>query len=226
MKGTFIVIEGSDGTGKGTQAKKLHEWLQANNHKFVAFDFPQYDKPSAYFVKEYLNGRYGDLEQVSPKQASIFFAVDRFDAGRDIKKALDEGKIVIANRYVASNMGHQGGRINDPKEREQYFKWNEELEYDTLGIPKPDLNIVLFIPPEKAQQLVDQKGDRDYVGGNKRDLHEQDLDHLRKSSEVYQQLTEQFPEYYTKINCMDGDRLLSIEEVHELVIKKVRPLLQ
>lgn len=225
MRGVFIVIEGSDGTGKATQAQRLHAWLSAQGHAFVAFDFPQYDKPSAYFVKEYLNGAYGDLATVSPKRASLFFALDRFDASRQIRSALDAGNIVVANRYVASNMAHQGGRIPD-SEREAYFAWNDELEYSILGIPKPDLNIILYIPPEKAQQLVDQKGHRDYVGGTKRDLHEADIDHLRKSSLVYKQLAQQFPNHFTLIDCMDGERLLSIDEVHERVIKHVKNALK
>lgn len=223
MKGVFIVIEGTDGTGKATQTKKLTECLQAKGLNVATFDFPQYDSPSSFFVKEYLNGKYGT--EVSPYKASLFYALDRFDAGAKIREALSEGKIVISNRYVASNMGHQGGKIEDPKRRHEYFKWNDEIEYGILGIPKPDLNIVLFVPAEIAQKLVDNKGTRDYVGGAKRDLHEKDLAHLKRAEQVYLEIVRLFPNQFTLIDCMDNNNLMNIDEIHAKVVEKVLPFL-
>ncbi|MCX6708594.1 MAG: dTMP kinase [Candidatus Woesearchaeota archaeon] len=223
MNGVFIVIEGTDGTGKATQTKKLTEYLQAKGCDVAAFDFPQYDSPSSFFVKEYLNGKYGT--EVSPYKASLFYALDRFDAGAKIREALSEGKIVISNRYVASNMGHQGGKIDDPKRRHDYFKWNDDIEYGILGIPKPDLNIVLFVPAEIAQKLVDNKGTREYVGGAKRDLHEKDLSHLKKAEQVYLEIVRLFPNQFTLIDCMDDDRLMNIDEIHAKVVEVVQAFL-
>ena len=223
MKGVFIVIEGTDGTGKATQTKKLTEYLQAKGYNVATFDFPQYESPSSFFVKEYLNGKYGT--EVSPYKASLFYALDRFDAGAKIREALSEEKIVISNRYVASNMGHQGGKIDDSKKRHEYFKWNDDIEYGILGIPKPDLNIVLFVPAEIAQKLVDNKGSRDYLGGAKRDLHEKDLTHLKKAEQVYLEIVRLFPNQFTLIDCVEGDRLLNIDEVHTKVVEKVQAIL-
>ncbi|MBW2970150.1 thymidylate kinase [Candidatus Woesearchaeota archaeon] len=219
MKGVFIVIEGTDGTGKATQSKKLAEYLQSKGKTVEIFDFPQYDRPSSFFVQEYLNGKYGS--EVSPYKASLFYALDRFDASFRIREAINAGKIVISNRYVASNMGHQGGKIDDTKKRYDYFKWNDELEYGILGIPKPDLNIVLFVPAAIAQKLVDGKGDRNYIGGTKRDLHEQDLSHLKRAEQVYLEIVRMFPEQFCLIECMDGERLMTIDEVHAKVVEKV-----
>ena len=103
MKGAFIVIEGTDGTGKGTQSQKLVKYLKNKGQEVVLFDFPQYDKPSSYFVQQYLNGKYGEIEEVGAYKASLFFALDRFDASSQIRKALEEGKIVVSNRINSNS---------------------------------------------------------------------------------------------------------------------------
>ena len=217
------MIEGTDGSGKTTQFEKLVLRIE----KPVAlFDFPQYSKPSAYFVEKYLNGGYGTLEQIGPKLGSVFYAVDRFDAGFAIRKAEEEGKICISNRYIGSNMGHQGGKIMGKKERKEYFEWLYELEFGILGIPKPDINIILHMPAEMAQKMVDKKSAnmRQYAGGKKRDLHEADLGHLKHAEEVYLEIAELFPENFVVVECVENGKLLSVDEIHEkvwAVVKKV-----
>ncbi len=222
MKGVFIVIEGTDGTGKGTQTQKLVEYLKNQGKDVAVFDFPQYGQPSCHFVERYLNGHYGNLK---PHTASLFYALDRFEAGSKIRQALAEGKVIVSNRYVASNMGHQGGKIDDAEKRQEYFAWNDDIEFNILGIPRPDLNIILHAPAEIAQQLVDQKGARAYVGGQKRDLHEKDLDHLKRAEQVYLEITKLFPQNFTLISCMNGEQLLSIEEIHSKIVDVVKKLL-
>jgi len=223
MKGGFIVIEGTDGTGKATQTQKLVEYLKKEGKQVETFDFPQYGQPSCHFVESYLNGKYGT--DVNPYTASLFYALDRYGASVKIKQALAEGKIVVSNRYVASNMGHQGAKIDDAKQRQDYFNWNDHLEYNILAIPRPDLNIVLHVPAEIAQNLVDQKGSRAYVGGQKRDLHEKDIAHLKRAEQVYLEMTKIFPENFTLINCMDKDKLMSIDEIHTKIVDVVKKLL-
>ena len=224
MKGAFVVIEGTDGTGKATQTQKLVEFLTKQGKPIATFDFPQYGQPSCYFVEQYLNGKFGD--DVNPHAASLFFALDRYQASFKIRQAINEGKIIISNRYVASNMGHQGGNITDQSKRQEYFKWNEDIEYNILGIPKPDLNIILHIPAEIAQKMVDKKGDRTYVGGQKRDLLEKDLEHLKRAERVYLELTKLFPQHFTLISCMDGERLMSIEEIHVKIVDTVNKIIK
>ncbi len=223
MKGVFIVIEGTDGTGKATQTQKLVEYLKKEGKPVETFDFPQYGQPSCHFVESYLNGKYGT--EVNPYTASLFFALDRHEASFKIKKALSEGKIVVSNRYVASNMGHQGGNIEDSKKRQDYFKWNDDIEYSVLGIPRPDLNIILHVPAEIAQKHVDQKGSRAYVGGQKRDLLEKDLGHLQRAEQVYLEMAKLFPNNFTLISCMDGSRLMTIDEVHAKIVDVMKKLL-
>ena len=226
-KGKFIVIEGTDGSGKATQTKMLADRLTAEGYPVEMFDFPQYFKSSSDFVKAYLQGRYGSIKEVSAQKASLLYALDRFEAAPDIRAALNAGKIVLANRYVASNMGHQGAKIKLADDRMRFFLWVQDLEFKILEIPKPDLNIVLHVPAKIAQQLVDQKtgAERVYTKGKSRDLHEDNLQHLKRAEQVYLELARLFPRQFTLLECSDGKRLKPIDQVAEqiwtLVKKKV-----
>ena len=219
-KGKFLVIDGTDGSGKATQSKMLVEELRLSGYQVEEADFPQYGLKSAGLIEEYLNGKYG---QVGPEAASIFYAIDRFDASFKIRQWLEEGKIVVPNRYVTANAGHQGGKIKDEFERLKFFKWLDNLEYNIFGIPKPDLNIILHVPAETAQRLVDKKSskEREYVNGKKRDLHEADLQHLKDAEKVYLQIAKLFPN--TKlVECMESNELLGPAQVHNKVWDLVR----
>ena len=112
--GNRLVLVAPTGSGKTTQLKLLQEKLEAEGFGVAIADFPQYNQKSAGMVEEYLSGKYGDAQGVTPYQASIFYAVDRFDASQQIKDWLDEGKIVLCNRYTSSNMAHQGGKVENP----------------------------------------------------------------------------------------------------------------
>jgi dTMP kinase len=226
-KGNFIVIEGTDGSGKTKQAKKLASRLIKEGHKIAEFDFPQYDKPSSFFVREYLNGNYGSADEVGPLKGSLFYALDRFDAGFSIRRAEKEGRICISNRYIGSNMGHQGGKILTKKGRREYFKWLNELEFEILGIPKPDLNIILHVPAEMAQKLVDKKSEsmRKYANGKKRDIHEADIRHLKHAEMVYLEIAKLFPKNFVLVECVEKGRLLSIDEIHEKIWKIVKKVI-
>ncbi len=223
-KGIFIAIEGTDGSGKGTQTKLLAAKLRSEGYDIAEFDFPQYDQPSSYFVKQYLNGKYGTSDDVGPYTSSLFFALDRYEAAPAIKQALEEGKIVITNRFTGSNMAHQGTKFYHPEERRGYFIWLDNLEYQMLGIPRPDKSFVLRVPADVAQKLVDQKGARTYTE-KKRDILEADLEHMEKSVEVYDDLCQLFPKDYTRIDCVRGNKLLSIDTIHEHLYKTIEPLL-
>lgn len=216
-RGRFIVLEGIDGSGKTTQFRKLVSRLRRSGYKVAAFDFPQYRKPSSYFVREYLNGRYGGWREVGPYKASVFYALDRFDVGRKIRGWLNEGKIVVSNRYLASNMGHQGAKLKSRAERRKFFRWLYQFEYELLGIPKPDLTIVLHVSASIAQRLVDKKGAREYVGGMRRDLHEADIKHLRRAEATYLDMVKTFPRDFILLECMERGRLLPPEAIHSRV---------
>jgi dTMP kinase len=213
----FIVLEGTDGSGKTEQFKRLIERLKAEGFETTTFDFPQYSSPSTYFVREYLNGKYGGWDEVGPYRASVFYALDRFDVGLKINKAVKEGKICVSNRYVASNMGHQGAKIKNDKELMKFLNWVNDFEYEIMGIPRPDLNIILHMPAVVAYGLVAKKGDREYLGGRRRDIHEADLNHLERAEKVYLKIAKIFPKDFWVVECVEAGRLLPMEEIHERV---------
>lgn len=224
MQGTFIVIEGTDGSGKGTQFTKLTERLAREGYDVATFDFPQYDQPSSYFVQEYLNGKYGTAEDVGPYTSSLFYALDRYEAAPKIREALAQGKIVLANRFVGSNMAHQGTKFQHAEERRGYFIWLDNLEFEMLRIPRPTTSIVLRVPAEIAQQLVDQKEQRSYTD-KKRDIHEADITHLRRSVDVYDDLCQLFPRDFSRVDCTREGRMLDIGTINDIIWQKITPLL-
>ncbi len=225
-RGKFIVIDGTDGSGKATQTELLAKKLRKEKYKVKIFDFPQYGQKSAGMVEEYLNGQYGSAQEVGPYRASIFYACDRYDASFKIKKYLREGKIVISNRYVTANMGHQGGKIANPQERKKYFKWLYDLEYGIFGIPQPDLNMILHVDAAIAQKLVDGKDARSYIKGQKkRDLHEKDLKHLRDAEKVYLEIAKNFPNSCL-IKCTENKNIMTREKISELVWKEIKKVLK
>ncbi|MEI6626980.1 MAG: thymidylate kinase [bacterium] len=219
-KGKLIVIDGTDGSGKGTQTALLIERLKKEGFPVETTDFPQYGQKSAGPVEDYLTGKYGTAEEVGPYRASIFYACDRYAASLQMKKWLDEGKIIVSNRYVSANMGHQAGKIADPLERDHFLDWLDNLEFNIFGIPKPDINVLLYMPPEIGQQLVDQKGKRDYVGGQKRDIHEADLNHLKNAADAFRYVANKY--HWLTINCAPNGELKTPETIHKLLWEEIK----
>jgi dTMP kinase len=222
--GKFIVIEGSDGSGKGTQFDIISKQLKDAGHDIATYDFPQYSEQSSYFVREYLNGNYGNADELGAKTPSLFFALDRFQASHNMRRDIEAGKIILCNRFIGSNMAHQGQKISNNAERKAYYDWLIDLEFGILNIPKPDLNIVLLVPAEIAQKLVDQKAKREYTD-KKRDIHEADLNHLKRAVATYKELCEEFPRTFTAIECTENGELLSITEVSTKIQKIIGTIL-
>jgi dTMP kinase len=214
-RGIFITIEGGDGSGKRTQAELLQKHCSEKLGKHaVLVSFPRYGEASGYFAGRYLDGAYGAANDVHPELASLPYAIDRFAARDEILAALNEpNSIVIADRYVASNMAHQGTKIADASERKEFYERIMQTEYDILGIPRPDKNIVLLVPAETAQANVDKKAPRLYTQ-KKRDIHEADASHLEKAKANYEELCDLYPDEFTPIKCTDDEkRMRTIEEI-------------
>lgn len=212
--GRFIVIEGSDGSGKSTHFSLLLEHFQQQSREVATYKFPQYESPSSYFVTSYLNGKYGSANELGAYAPSLFYALDRFEAGASIRRDLEAGKIVLCDRYVGSNMAHQGQKIEDKKEREAYYDWEYDLEFDMLKIPKPDLNVVLLMPADIAQDLMTKREDRSYTD-KKHDIHEADLNHLKRAVATYTELCQTFPDVFVPIYCTEDNKLRSIDTIQQ-----------
>ena len=225
-RGTFIVIDGTDGSGKATQTKKLAERLAQEGYPVHVADFPRYGHPAAYSVERYLRGEYGSLSEVDAKRASLLFAIDRHDAAPEIRAKLEAGTVVISNRYVSANKGHQTGKIKDAGERRAFLAWLNQLEYDIFKIPKPDLTIFLHIPADISYELIAKKDERGYLDGKKRDIHEADAEHLRAAESAYlEMLTTDTSETWKLLPCLENKALLSIESIHERLWTLISPLL-
>ncbi len=213
--GKFIVIDGADGTGKATQTELLAQTLGMAGYDGAVLDFPQYNTASAAMLEKYLRGEYGNL---NPEAASILYAIDRFDAKEKLQDYLSQGKIILANRYVTSNAGHQGAKIQDYEDRVKFYKWLRNLEFTIFDIPQPDLNIVLHVPTEISWGLIEERSARE---GRFRDLHEMDRSHLEAAERTYVEIASLFPNTRL-VECVEGDRLLTPQEVHGKVWDLVR----
>lgn len=223
QKGKLIVIDGTDGSGKGTQVALLIKRLKKEGHKTYLVDFPQYGKKSAGPVEELLNGKYGFL---NPYASSLLYAVDRLDASFGIHKALAEGKVVVANRYTTANAGHQGAKIDGRAARAKFFKWLEELEFTLVGLPRPTITLLLHVPAAVAYKLIGKKdkSTRSYIKGKKRDFAEKDRHHLKRAEETYLEIAKLFPKVKV-LECVEQKQLLSPELVHEKIWKEVSKVL-
>ncbi len=216
MPGKFIVIEGPDGSGKSEQLKRLIARIPSGTMAH-AIHFPQYEEPSSYFVREYLAGNYGTLDVMGPYETSLFYAMDRYDAS--VKRLIPwllANETIILDRFVGSNMGHQGSKLEDKNERIRFFKWLYDLEYGILKIPKPDLNIILHMPAELSLELRKKRAARE-TAPLKKDIHEADLPHLQRTEKIYLEIAELFPDDFTVVECVENGQLLSIDAVHEKV---------
>lgn len=223
MLGKLLVIEGIDASGKGTQAKLLYERLIKENYNAELVSFPKYNSWSSIFVKKYLNGELGNLEELSANQCSLFYALDRFVHSKEMYNFLKEGKVIVCDRYTGSNKGHQTSKIKNFEERLNFLRWNNELEYDLLKLPKEDINIYLDMPAEWSQKLVLSKEKRNYTKKNK-DLHEQDLEHLINTRKAYLDILNH-ENNWVKIDCVENNELLSIENIHKKIWKVVNKVL-
>ncbi|HET6863578.1 MAG TPA: thymidylate kinase [Candidatus Saccharimonadales bacterium] len=221
-RGLMVVLDGSDGAGKNTQLNLLAERLKAAGYNVATFAFPQYEKESSYFIRQYLSGAFGNAVKVSPYTAALFYALDRYEAAESIRRALKEGKIVLVDRYVGANMAHQGAKFADPVEQRGFFVWEDNLEFQLLRIPRPDVNFFLRVPADVSAKLIKQRAAET---GVVRDEHEKNSQFLKKSVATYDLLCRLFPKDFTAIECTKNGQLLGIPQISDLIWKKLKPLL-
>lgn len=227
MKGTLIVIDGTDGSGKATQTKKLKERLMLEGYTVHTLDFPQYDNNFfGNLIGEGLRGDLGDWVSLHPKIASIIYACDRLESSQQIQTWLNNGDIVLLDRYVSSNQIHQGGKILDEKERKEFLSWLDTMEHEVLSTPRPDLILYLNVPIAVTQTLIHSKEnqvEKTYLNG-RRDQHETDTNHLTQARASALKLVAE-RNNYTEILCTENNNILPIETIHNLVYAEVETFL-
>lgn len=215
-RGKFIVFEGIDGSGKRTQLELLTAALAERGVAHERISFPRYDGFFGNLVGRFLNGEFGTLESVDAHLSSLLYACDRFEAKPKMEAVLAAGKALVADRYVASNLGHQGARVLSEK-REEFLRWLTKLEYEVYGLPKEDAVIYLRVPATEAYRQIASKGARDYTN-LKRDILEADVAHLTATAEVYDSLAR--ASNWITIECYDAARgaLRPAAEIHRDVL--------
>ncbi len=219
-RGKLIVIEGIDSSGKTTQLNLLKDFFKQNSVPFKTVDFPRYESFFGAMIARFLRGEYGLLDEVNPYIISVIYALDRKDAKEEIEKWLDTGFIVISNRYATSNMAHQAGRLSQSK-RDDFVKWDEELEYKVNKIPREDIVIFLDMPVKQSKKLMENKSRAQvYRQGKKKDMVEKDETYLKNSEQTYKWLAQQF-KHWVRVECVDvTGKLFSKQEIHT-EIKKI-----
>ena len=182
--GLLVAIEGIDGTGKGTQARRLVESLTHSGRRVRLISFPRYSETEfGRQIGRFLNGRFGSLDQVAPCLAALLYAGDRFESKSLLLEAIATSDVVVLDRYVASNIAHQAGKLQGA-ERDELRDWIEHLEYGIYGLPQADRVILLDLPANAAQQLIARKERRDYTEKSA-DLQEADAEYLEQVRAMY-----------------------------------------
>jgi dTMP kinase len=221
--GKLIAIEGIDGSGKNTQVRLLQHELTTRGYSVYTTSFPQYESWFGKMVGQFLNGELGPLDKVDPHFSALLYAGDRFEAKSRIVEALNRGSIVLADRYVASNLAHQAARAPAAK-RAEFLTWIEQLEYGVYDLPREDLVLYLRVPPHEAQSLVKKKPSRTYTDSS-HDIQEANIHHLEDAADMYDSLSRQTP--WATIQCYDAARseMRMPEEISKDILSAVTPLL-
>ncbi len=220
----FLVIEGLDGSGKSTQLKLLRKYLDDHSVPFKYLHFRRLEEGiHGKLVARFLRGEMGANDQVDPYLVAMIFAGDRADAATLINGWMEEGYLVIVDRYVYSNIAFQCAKLIEMEERDQLRDWILELEYGHNKLPRPDVNLYLNVPFDfTKEQLKNDRGgdDRAYLKGE-RDIHEENLDFQEQVRQVYLSLQEHVDDLEL-INCMDSSRqILSPEAISDRIVKHI-----
>ena len=203
----LFVIEGLDGAGKSTQVRLLRKYLESVSGELEYIHFPRYDSPVyGELISRFLRGDFGSINAVHPQLVALLYAEDRHGAAPELRKSLQEGRPILLDRYVYSNIAYQCAKIDDPNEREALRKWIDDTEYGDFGLPRPDLNLFLDVPIGFVEKKLtaDRKGEnREYLAGS-RDIHEADINFQKKVRDVYLRQCEVDPKF-ERIDCSGPD---------------------
>ena len=220
--GKLIVFEGTDGSGKSTQFELLAKRLEAEQIGFQRLRFPQSEEPSSALIRMYLGGAFGDdPEAVNAYAASTFYAVDRYASYQRVwKDYYQGGGLVVSDRYTTSNAVHQGSKVPEG-ERAEFFRWLYDLEYDRMGLPRPDLVVLLDMPVELSEQLMRK---REQSTGTHADIHERDEDYLKKCRDVALHAAKYYG--WRTVSCAKDGAIRGVEDIHEEVYAIVKSCLE
>lgn len=216
----LIVIEGIDGSGKGTQTRRLRDRLADRGVAVRQIEFPRYEANRfGGLIRRFLDGEFGPLDAVPPELAALLFAGDRFESAGRLAELLGDAGVLLCDRYVASNIAHQGSRLTGER-RERLVGFLDWLEHDLYALPRPDLTIYLDVSPAAAGLNVLARA---AATGAAVDIAESDSEHLAQSAAVYGQLARQ--PNWLRIACDNGVEMRPVDEIADDVLAAVEPLL-
>lgn len=220
----LIAIEGIDGAGKGTQVQALVKRLQEAGRRCGTLQFPRYSETTfGAAIGDFLNGRFGTLNQVHPQLAAVLYAGDRFESKDVLLQLLADNDVVVLDRFTGSNLAHQAAKL-EGEQRQELSTWIDHVEHTVFGLPRPDLNILIDISSDWSRQLVSRKAARDYTE-QEADLQEADLSYQEKVRRCYLDVANQRDDW-TIVNSIDNaGNLKSVEEVNSDIFGQVKPLL-
>ncbi|EDU38083.1 dTMP kinase [Clostridium sporogenes ATCC 15579] len=219
-RGRLIVIEGSDGSGKATQTKKLYDKLVKQNKKVKKVEFPNYKSESSALIKMYLSGEFGkNPDSVNPYASSTFYAVDRFASyKKDWEEFYLKGGIIIADRYTTSNMIHQAAKIKEVQAKDKFLNWLWDFEFEKFNLPVPDCVIFLDMPPKCSKSLMETRNNK-FTGEKEKDIHENNYEYLLESYNNSKYISEKYG--WNRIECTNEDKIKSIDQINDDIIKVI-----
>jgi len=220
----FIVIEGLDGSGKSTQLKILLDYLEKEKKQFKYIHFPRTDSPVyGELIASFLRGELGKLDTVNPYLVALIYAGDRMDAASMIREWLQQDLLVVADRYVYSNIAFQCAKMEGEEEKRKLWDWIIHLEYEYYRIPRPDASIFLDVPFDFTREnlRVEREGsDRKYLDGQQ-DIHEENLDFQEKVRKAYHSIARRYDDIEL-VDCSDDEgRILPPEHIFEKLISHI-----
>jgi dTMP kinase len=218
-RGKLVALEGIDGSGKRTQLDLLARALDERGLPIMRISFPRYESFFGKLVGQYLNGDFGPLETVDPHFSALLYAGDRFETKGELESALGTGKIILADRYIGSNLAHQTERV-PPDRRDEFIAWLKHVEYGIYGLPVEDLVVYLRVPAAEAHRLVGLKAPRAYTS-RRHDILEANMTHLEQTAMIYDQLATE--PHWARIDCIDAQSgvLQSPEKIRRAVLSTV-----
>jgi dTMP kinase len=224
----LVVLEGLDGAGKSTQVRKLKEYLTERCGELEYIHFPRYDAPVyGDLISRFLRGDFGANDAVHPQLVALLFAEDRHGAAPLIREALEEGKTVLLDRYVYSNIAYQCAKLNDMVARKRLRDWIFNTEYGDFQLPVPDLNLFLDVPIGFVEQSLSQArsgADRNYLGGAQ-DIHEASIAFQQDVRSLYLAQT-QLDKRFLRIDCADENgNMLPPDAIFQRVRASIDPYL-
>ncbi len=224
--GKLIVIDGADGAGKATQVALLKERLRAEGRGVESLDFPQYQSNIfGKLLRECLDGKRGDFLHMDSRVASTLYAADRFQSRPQIQSWLEAGKIVVLDRYVSANMLHQGGKLRNKEEIEEFLTWLDEVEHGLFGLPRPDTIIYLDVPLVVRKRLkMEAIAAGKHGADTKADQLEADDAH-QESAEAQAQRLVSTKNVWHKIDCTEGGEIRTREAIHEDIYSYIKTII-